>query len=79
MCDKLEKKSGKGFYIFSKLKKVVINRYNELSKIVPKLKKKDIISEIKNLTELSDRSIRNISKNDCNSPKRTKNFKKRYD
>jgi transposase len=79
MCDKLEKKSGKGFYICSKLKKVVINRYNELSKIVPKLKKKNIISEIKNLTELSDRSIRNILKNGCNSPKRTKNFKKRYD
>ncbi len=31
------------------------------------------------LTELSGRSIRNILKNGCNSPKRTKNFKKRYD
>jgi transposase len=31
------------------------------------------------LTELSGRSIRNILKNGCNSPKRTKSFKKRYD
>jgi len=73
-----ENKSGKGYYISSQLKKVVLNRYYDLIK-VPKMRKSDIICDIIKLTGISRDSIYKILKNGCVSPKRTKVFKPRND
>ncbi len=70
MCDKENIKRGKGFYVTSQLKSVVIKRYNDLNKVVPKMKKQDVINDIRSLTGISRRTIYNILKNGCNSPKK---------
>jgi hypothetical protein len=77
-CDKVNIKCGKGVYITSQLKSVVIRGYNDLNKVVPKLKKQDVIDDIIKLTGISRRSIYNILENGCGSPKKKKVFKPRY-
>jgi hypothetical protein len=63
-----ENKSGKGYYISSQFKRVVLNRYSDLIK-VPKMNKSDIICDIIKLTGISRDSIYKILKNGCVSPK----------
>jgi hypothetical protein len=41
--NKENNKTGRGFHTTSQLKRVVLNKYNELIKVVPKLKKQDVI------------------------------------
>ncbi len=64
-----ENKSGKGYYISSQLKRVVLNRYSDLIK-VPKMNKSDIICDIIKLTGISRDSIYKNLKNGCVSPEK---------
>jgi hypothetical protein len=77
--NKEKNKTGRGFYTTSQLKRVDLNRYKELIKVVPKLKEQDVISDISRLTERSPATIRRIINNGCVSPKKTKVFKPRFD
>jgi hypothetical protein len=73
-----ENESGKGYYISSQFKRVVLNRYSDLIK-VPKMNKSDIICDIIKLKRTSRDSIYKILKNGCVSPKKNKVFEPRND
>jgi hypothetical protein len=69
--NKENNKTRRGFYT-SQLKRVVINRYKEFIKVVPKLKEQDVISDISRLIKRSPTTIGRIINNGCVSPKKTK-------
>jgi hypothetical protein len=63
-------KVGRGRYVSSQLKCVVIDLHNKLVINNPNSKKGDIIDEIKSITKLSKTTIYDILKKGCVSPKK---------